>query len=82
MPNSARCMNPLAPTVKCYVCGEPVKTCQTHRHDICPVPSHARATKLPNKNWVCSHECYDTATKPKPEEVEHTSEEAGYGYGV
>lgn len=75
MPNSVACMNPMAPTVQCCVCSKPVKTCQTHKYDACPVPSHAQATKLRDNSWTCSQECYETATQRVPEEK-------GYGYGV
>ena len=74
MPNSG-CINPMAPTVQCCVCHKRVKTCQADKYDVCSVPTHAQATKLPDGKWTCSHECYDTAMKP-------ILTERGYGFGV
>jgi hypothetical protein len=56
------CTEPLAPVVKCVVCGADVHTCENHYHltdKRCP--AHPEGCELRGGGWTCSESCYTTA---------------------
>ena len=63
-----KCVRPEAPVVKCCVCEKEVKTCERdvaiNGNYVCPV--HPEGAELSHGRWVCSDQCWDTATAEPP----------------
>jgi hypothetical protein len=59
------CVRPGAPTIPCCICGKPVHTCEKEYAEggDYRCPAHPEGSQLSDGRWVCSEECWETATK-------------------
>lgn len=66
-----KCVDPKARWVKCCVCKKRVKTCERKRSKggDYRCPRHPNGAQLWNKQWVCSHECWEKFLWQKHKEV-------------